>query len=119
MTANKENLLYRALSFFFKNPCTKTPFDKVSNSEEEAQQKLPISLFLNTKAPKPPLLPLQELLHHLQEPPPPPPPINEILYYKMFQLLYKMFQISQSRSPPIPKKKVEKKNFTKLQQNRY
>jgi hypothetical protein len=105
MTANKENLLYRALSFFFKNPCTKTPFDKVSNSEEEAQQKLPISLFLNTKAPKPPLLPLQELLHHLQEPPPPPPPINEILYYKMFQLLYKMFQISQSRSPPIPKKK--------------
>jgi hypothetical protein len=60
MTANKENLLYRALSFFFKNPCTKTPFNKVSDTEEEAQQKLPMSLFLYTKAPKPPILPLQE-----------------------------------------------------------
>jgi hypothetical protein len=32
----------------------------------------------------------------------------------MFQLLYKMFQISQSRSPPIPKKKAWKKKIHKI-----
>jgi hypothetical protein len=103
MTANKENLIYRALSSFFKNPCTKTPFQQKSPT---LKKKLPISLFLYTKAPKPPLLPPQEMLHHLQEPL--PPPINEILYYKMFQLLYKMFQILtiqiSPKSPPSKKK---------------
>jgi hypothetical protein len=105
MTANKENLLYRALSSFFKNPCTKTPFQQKSPT---LKKKLPISLFLYTKAPKPPLLPPQEMLHHLQEPL--PPPINEILYYKMFQLLYKMFQILTiqiSPNSPPSKKKLE------------